>query len=228
MDVRQSEVPKPEPVTEEPVVPAARRKSVVREYAEAIAIAVLLALVIRTLIVQAFTIPSGSMMDTLLVGDYILVNKFLYGAEVPLTSHRLPGLRDPRRGDIIVFKYPQDESRDFIKRVIAVPGESLQVRGHDVLIDGRSLAEPYVKPPDAPLAHGGQPASCNFAYGCEPIVVPEDSYFVMGDNRDNSQDSRYWGFVKRDKIKGKAFLIYWSWDGDRHWLRWWRLGRYIP
>ena len=141
---------------------------------------------------------------------------------------RLPGLRDPRRGDIIVFKYPQDESRDFIKRVIAVPGESLQVRGHDVLVDGRPLAEPYVKPPDAPLAHGGQPASCNFAYGCEPIVVPEDSYFVMGDNRDNSQDSRYWGFVRRDKIKGKAFLIYWSWDGDGHWLRWWRLGKYIP
>jgi len=228
MDVRESEVPKPEPVAAEPVEPAARRKSVVREYAEAIAIAVLLALVIRTLIVQAFTIPSGSMMDTLLVGDYILVNKFLYGAEVPLTDYRLPSLREPRRGDIVVFKYPQDEKRDFIKRVVAGPGERVVIRGHEVLVDGRPLVEPYVKPPDSPLAHTGQPASCGFAYGCEPTTVPQDAYFVMGDNRDNSQDSRYWGFVKRDKIKGKAFLVYWSWDGDRHWLRWWRLGRYIP
>ena len=228
MDVHPGEVPKPEPVAAEPAVPTARRKSVVREYAEAIAIAVLLALVIRTLIVQAFTIPSGSMMDTLLVGDYILVNKFLYGAEVPLTDYRLPSLREPRRGDIVVFKYPQDEKRDFIKRVVAGPGEQVVIRGHEVLVDGRPLVEPYVKPPDAPQAHTGQPASCGFAYGCEPTTVPPDAYFVMGDNRDNSQDSRYWGFVKRDKIKGKAFLVYWSWDGDRHWLRWWRLGRYIP
>jgi signal peptidase I len=227
MDVRESEVPKPEPVMAEPAAPA-RRKSVVREYAEAIAIAVLLALVIRTLIVQAFTIPSGSMMDTLLVGDYILVNKFLYGAEVPLTSYRLPSLREPRRGDIVVFKYPQDEKRDFIKRVVAGPGEKVHIQGHQVFVDGRPLVEPYVKPPDVPAPHAGQPAACGFAYGCEPTAVPEDAYFVMGDNRDNSQDSRYWGFVKRDKIKGKAFLVYWSWDGDRHWLRWWRLGRYIP
>lgn len=228
MDVRESEVPKPEPVTTEPVAPVVRRKSVVREYAEAIAIAVLLALVIRTLIVQAFTIPSGSMMDTLLVGDYILVNKFLYGVEVPLLDYRLPGLREPRRGDIVVFKYPQDETRDFIKRVVAGPGEQVTIRGQDVFVDGRPLVEPYVKPPDSPLPHAGQLAGCSFAYGCEPTTVPEDAYFVMGDNRDNSQDSRYWGFVKRDKIKGKAFLVYWSWDGDRHWLRWWRLGRYIP
>jgi signal peptidase I len=227
MDVRESEVPKPEPMAAEPAVPV-RRKSVVREYAEAIAIAVLLALVIRTLIVQAFTIPSGSMMDTLLVGDYILVNKFLYGAEVPLTDYRLPSLREPRRGDIVVFKYPQDEKRDFIKRVVAGPGEQVQIQGHQVFVDGRPLVEPYVKPPDAPAPHTGPPAACGFAYGCEPTAVPEDAYFVMGDNRDNSQDSRYWGFVKRDKIKGKAFLVYWSWDGDRHWLRWWRLGRYIP
>jgi signal peptidase I len=227
MDVRESEVPKPEPVAAEPAAPA-RRKSVVREYAEAIAIAVLLALVIRTLIVQAFTIPSGSMMDTLLVGDYILVNKFLYGAEVPLTNYRLPSLREPRRGDIVVFKYPQDEKRDFIKRVVAGPGERVHIQGHQVFVDGRPLVEPYLKPPDVPAPHAGQPAACGFAYGCEPTAVPEDAYFVMGDNRDNSQDSRYWGFVKRDKIKGKAFLVYWSWDGDRHWLRWWRLGRYIP
>ena len=205
-----------------------RRKSVAREYVEAIVIAILLALVIRTLIVQAFTIPSGSMMDTLLVGDYILVNKFLFGPEVPLTDYRLPALRMPDRGDIIVFKYPQDEKRDFIKRIVATPGETVQVRGQQVLINGQPLEEPYVRGNPSALSHSGAAGFCGYAYACEPLVVPADSYFVMGDNRDNSQDSRYWGFVKRDKVKGKAFLIYWSWDSDRHWLRWWRLGRYIP
>jgi signal peptidase I len=204
-----------------------RRKSLIREYGEAIAIAVLLALVIRTLVVQAFTIPSGSMMDTLLVGDYILVNKFLYGPEVPFTEHRVPGLRDPQRGDIIVFKYPQDEKRDFIKRIVGTPGDTVQVRGHQVYVNAQPIWEPYVKRVEGPLPSTGQ-TYCGYAYGCEPTVVPPNSYFVMGDNRDNSQDSRYWGFVKRDKIKGKAFLIYWSWDSDRHWLRWWRLASYIP
>jgi signal peptidase I len=218
----QPEAPAPAEVAAAPV----RRKSLFREYAEAILIAVLLALVIRQCGVQAFTIPSGSMMDTLLVGDYILVNKFLYGPEVPLTDYRLPALRLPHRGDIIVFKYPQDEKRDFIKRIVATAGERVQVRGHQVLVNGKPLQEPYTKFADSGV-RGGE-AYCGYAYGCEPTIVPPDSYFVMGDNRDNSQDSRYWGFVKRDKIKGKAFLIYWSWDGDRHWLRWWRLANYIP
>jgi len=207
---------------------ARRRKSVTREYAEAIIIAILLALVIRTLIVQAFTIPSGSMMDTLLVGDYILVNKFLFGPELPFTDYRLPGVRLPHRGDIIVFKYPQDEKRDFIKRIIGTPGDTVQVRGQQVLVNGNALDESYVRRNPNPLSHTGSPSFCGYAYACEPLVVPPESYFVMGDNRDNSQDSRYWGFVKRDKIKGKAFLIYWSWDSDRHWFRWWRLGNYIP
>ena len=228
MDVREGEVHKPEDVAAPPVAGVRKRKSVVREYAEAIAIAILLALVIRTLIVQAFTIPSGSMMDTLLVGDYILVNKFLYGPELPVTDYRLPGIRQPERGDIIVFKYPQDEKRDFIKRIVGTPGDTVQVRGDQVLLNGRPLDEPYVRRTDSPLGDRGQASYCGYAYGCEPTKVPTDSYFVMGDNRNNSQDSRYWGFVKRDKIKGKAFLIYWSWDGDRHWLRWWRLARYIP
>jgi signal peptidase I len=220
------EVPRDGAMPAAPVKP--RRKSLIREYGEAIAIAILLALVIRTLVVQAFTIPSGSMMDTLLVGDYILVNKFLYGPEVPFTEARVPGLRHPQRGDIIVFKYPQDEKRDFIKRIVAGPGETVQIRGAQVFVDGRPLREPYVKGVDAPPPPAGAQAYCGYAYGCEPTVVPAESYFVMGDNRDNSQDSRYWGFVKRDKIKGKAFLIYWSWDSDRHWLRWWRLANYIP
>lgn len=226
-----AEPPLPAPETAEAGArPAARsrRKSTIREYGEAIVIAIVLALVIRTVVVQAFTIPSGSMMDTLLVGDYILVNKFLYGAEIPIVAWRLPGLRQPARGDIIVFKYPQDERRDFIKRIVATPGEQVQIRGHQVLINGRPIDEPYIRPGSVPALGGGTAAFCGYPFGCEPTVVPPDSYFVMGDNRDNSQDSRYWGFVKRDKIRGKAFVIYWSWDGDRHWLRWWRLARYIP
>ena len=202
----------------------ARRKSLFREYAEAIVIAILLALVIRQLAVQAFTIPSGSMMDTLLIGDYILVNKFLFGPEIPFTDKHLPGLRDPEHGDIIVFKYPNDESRDFIKRIIAVGGDTVQVRDNRVTLNGKLLDEPYVIPGSfrsTPSTH------CGYLYGCDPLVVPPGSYFVMGDNRDNSQDSRYWGFVKREKIRGKAFLIYWSWNGENHWLRWRRLGMYL-
>ena len=195
------------PPSQEPVAAAKpRRKSLIREYGEAIVIAVLLALVIRTLIVQAFTIPSGSMMDTLLVGDYILVNKFLYGPELPFTDRHMPGLRDPQRGDIIVFKYPQDEKRDFIKRIVAGPGETVQVRGAQVFVNGQPLREPYVKGAES-LPAGGQ-AYCGYAYGCEPTVVPPESYFVMGDNRDNSSDSRVWGFVPDENIVGKAFFIW--------------------
>ena len=202
-----------------------RKKSLAREYIEAIFIAVLLALVIRQLAVQAFTIPSGSMMDTLLIGDYILVNKFLYGSEIPFTDLHLPGIRSPEHGDIIVFRYPNDESRDFIKRIIAVGGDTVQVRDNRVWLNGKLLDEPYVRPGsfrEPPSSH------CGYLYGCEPLRVPAGSYFVMGDNRDNSQDSRYWGFVKRPKIRGKAFLIYWSWNAETHWLRWRRLGMYLP
>jgi signal peptidase I len=202
-----------------------RKKSLFREYAEAIIIAVLLALVIRQFAVQAFTIPSGSMMDTLLIGDYILVNKFLLGPEIPFTDKHLPGLRSPEHGDVVVFRYPNDETRDFIKRIVGVGGDTIQVKDNRVWRNGTLIEEPYVKPGSF---RSDASTHCGYLYGCEPLVVPPNSYFVMGDNRDNSQDSRYWGFVKRDKIKGKAFLIYWSWDSDRHWLRWWRLGKYIP
>jgi len=212
----------PAVVTAPPIV---RKKSLIREYAEAIFIAVLLALLIRQFAVQAFTIPSGSMTDTLLIGDYILVNKFLFGAEIPFTDRHLPGLRDPERGDIVVFKYPNDEARDFIKRIVAVGGDTVQVRDNRVWLNGNLLDEPYVHPGSFrpnPSTH------CGYLYGCDLLRVPAGSYFVMGDNRDNSQDSRYWGFVRREKIRGKAFLIYWSWDGERHWLRWRRLGNYLP
>ena len=187
-----------------------RKKSLVREYVEAIAIAVLLALVIRTFIAQAFTIPSGSMMDTLLVGDYILVNKFIYGAEIPVLGSHLPGLRHPQHGDIVVFKYPLDEQRDFIKRIIAGPGDQLGLRDQQVLINGRPVPEPYVKrgsgsyAPPRYLADrtSGEPclpqaAAARHPDQFGPITIPRDYYFVMGDNRDNSQDSRYWGCLKR-------------------------------
>jgi signal peptidase I len=183
---------------------------------------VCLFLLARAFVVQAFEIPSGSMMDTLLVGDYILVNKFLYGPEIPFTDWHLPGMRDPRRGDVIVFRYPRDESRDFIKRVIGVGGDTVQVQGEDVYVNGRLLDEGYVR-----RGWTGPTGGCGYLYGCTPIVVPPDSYFVLGDNRDNSQDSRYWGFVRRGEVVGGAFLIYWSWDGTRHLPRWWRIGDWI-
>ena len=219
-----------------------KKKSLVREYAEAIAIAILLALVIRTFVAQAFTIPSGSMMDTLLVGDYILVNKFIYGAEIPSAGWHLPGLRQPQRGDIVVFKYPLDEKRDFIKRVIAIPGDQLVIRGDQVFINGRPTLELYVKrgsggfvpPRYLTERRSGEPCLAQAAATSEnnpeqfgPIAIPSGYYFVMGDNRDNSQDSRYWGCLRREQIRGKAFLIYWSWNGDDGWLRWRRLGKLI-
>ena len=219
IETRPETGPSPVEATTKP-----RRKSLVREYGEAIVVAVLLALVIRAFVVQAFTIPSGSMMDTLLVGDYILVNKFLYGPEIPFTDTHLPGFTNPARGDIIVFKYPNDESRDFIKRIVAIGGETVQVRDNRVFVNGAPIEEVYARPGSIPSAPSGH---CGYLHACEPTKVPEGSYFVMGDNRDNSQDSRYWGFVKREKIRGKAFMIYWSWNGDRHWLRWQRLGRWL-
>src|SRR5499433_1895912 len=160
--------PERETVSSPPTVKV-KRKSLFREYSEAIIIAVLLALFIRQFAVQAFTIPSGSMMDTLLIGDYILVNKFLYGSEIPFTDIHLPGLRAPEHGDIIVFKYPNDESRDFIKRIIAVGGDTVQVRDNRVWLNGNLLEEPYVRPGsfrDGPSTH------CGYLYGCEPLRVP--------------------------------------------------------
>ncbi|HSB72530.1 MAG TPA: signal peptidase I [Candidatus Methylomirabilis sp.] len=172
--------------------PAQRSKSVFREYAEALIIAVLLALVIRTFVVQAFKIPSGSMLPTLQIGDHILVNKFLYYFS-PI-----------KRGDIIVFKFPQDESRDFIKRVIGLPGETLETKGRQVLINGTPLSEPYAVFADGPLSRGLEREHVG------PLVIPPDHLFVMGDNRDRSMDSRVWGLLDVHKVKGRAFIVYFS------------------
>ena len=178
------------------VTPAPRAKSVVREYAEALIIAVLLALVIRTFVVQAFKIPSGSMLPTLQIGDHILVNKFLYY------------FQPVRRGDIIVFKFPQDETRDFIKRVIGLPGDTVEIRGKQVLINGAPLDEPYAVYGDWPVARFGEREKLG------PLVVPPDRMFMMGDNRDHSMDSRVWGFLDVNKVKGKAFIVYFSVRSD--------------
>ena len=168
------------------------KRSLFREYAEALITAVVLALVIRTFVVQAFVIPSGSMLPTLRIGDYVLVNKFIYT------------FRSIRRGDIIVFKFPKDETQDFIKRVVGLPGETVEVRGKQVFIDGRPLYEPYAFFADAQRSGALEP------YHLAPLVIPPGHLFVMGDNRDNSLDSRAWGLLEEAKVVGKAAIVYFS------------------
>jgi signal peptidase I len=197
--------------------PSGRRKSVVREYAESIIIAVVLAFVIRTFVVQAFKIPSGSMEETLLIGDHILVNKLSYGIQLPIMDSKVRPLGlagDPQRGDIIVFPFPRDPSRDFIKRVVALPGERIEVRNHRAYVNGEPLKEPYVKLDERAAV---QPSRYSH-WG--PEVVPPGKLFVMGDNRDNSADSRDWGFLDSEQVKGRAFIIYWSWDSSEPKVIW--------
>ncbi len=305
-----------------------KKKNVIREYAEAIAVAVILALFIRTVVVQAFKIPSGSMIPTLEIGDHILVSKFIYGIKIPWTNTRLFPLKKPSHGDIMVFVYPEDKSKDFIKRVVGVPGDMLEIRGKQVFINGKPLDDPagvYVKDVFTPkefqpkdyfspllipkkgdvyhldklevrefqfvsslirtrypksdiqvkgyleidgkktdryLFRGRRGGSFEFSEidfriqewwyiervfkaikeenpgnkvrlvlrlfkdgeEMRSFTVQWDCYFVMGDNRDNSKDSRFWGFVEIPAIKGKAFMIYWSWNGRDRSVRWSRIG----
>jgi len=199
-------------------------KSTFWETVEAFAMALLLALFIRTFIVQAFKIPSGSMIPTLLIGDHILVNKLAYGVRVPFVENYLTEYRAPERSDVVVFIYPEDRSKDFIKRVVGVAGDSVEVRNKKVYINGRPIPDThaYFEENDA-LALLGDPRRDNFG----PVQVPQGRIFVMGDNRDKSYDSRFWGFVDLKDVKGKAFLIYWSWDGSDRWVRWERIGDLI-
>jgi len=199
------------------------RKSLVREYAEAIIIAIVLALIIRTFVVQAFKIPSGSMIPTLVIGDHILVNKFLFGVKVPFTDHILFSFDDPDPLDIIVFKYPEDEDKDFIKRIVGTPGDRISLRDKVLYVNEVPMVEPYIQHTDPSIFPSGLHPRDTFG----PITVPPGHYFVMGDNRDQSLDSRFWGFVSREKIKGKAFSIYWSWDRENTNVRWNRLGSTI-
>ena len=191
---------------------SAFRKSTLREYFESIVVAVILALFIRTFVVQAFKIPTGSMEQNLLIGDHLLVNKFVFSPTATDAERGLLPVTSINRGDVIVFKYPEDPERDFIKRVIGLPGDVVEVRHKRVYIDGRPLDEPYVyylRPPSAAASPFGV-ADLREQYG--PVTVPPSEYFVMGDNRDNSQDSRYWGFLPRDLVKGRALIIYWSYE----------------
>lgn len=197
-----------------------KKKSTFREYTEAILIALVLAFIIRSFIVQAFKIPSGSMIPTLLVGDHILVNKFIFGPQIPFTKVRVFSFKKPERGEVVVFLEPTERKKDFIKRVIGLPGETIQVIDRKVHINGKPLEE------DTYAYY----ASSRYVRGLDnhgPIKIPEDCYFMMGDNRENSSDSRVWGPVPFELMKGKAFMIYWSWNGPRRNVRWSRIGDLI-
>ena len=202
---------------------ATKTKSTFREYAEAIVVALVLALFIRTFVVQAFKIPSGSMEPTLEIGDHILVNKFIYGVKVPFTSLNLFPLKNPKRGDVIVFVYPLDPSKDFIKRVIGVEGDTVNLVSKKLYINGSEVPDPHaVYKEDSGYSSEVQKRD-NFG----PITVPKGSLFVLGDNRDRSLDSRFWGFVPLEDVRGKAFIIYWSWNSQETNVRWDRLGHLI-
>jgi signal peptidase I len=198
------------------------KKGLIKEYAEAIITALILALIIRAYVIQAFKIPSGSMIPTLLIGDHILANKFIYGIKIPFSDSRVLVFKKPEGGDIIVFKYPENPRKDFIKRVIAKEGDVIEERDKAVYVNGKALIEPYIQHTDSTIKMRGSDPRDNFG----PVTVPEHKFFVMGDNRDQSYDSRYWGFVDIKDIKGKALIIYWSWDPDS-WVRFKRIGRLI-
>jgi len=211
--------------SEKPVI----KKSFWRDWGEALFVAAVLALIIRTFVVQAFKIPSGSMEDTLLIGDHLLVNKFIYGLQVPFAEGRFLSLRHPERGDVIVFEFPEDrdkgyfQRRDFIKRVVGTPGDTVEVRDKRVYVNG----ELYDLPQEVHKESGVIPPGGNPRDFRAPVQVPPGKYFVMGDNRDRSYDSRFWGFVDESEIKGLAFILYWSWDSGRTLPRWNRIGRLI-
>lgn len=192
-----------------------KQKNIVWEYSEMLIVAIVLALIIRSFVVQPFRIPSGSMMNTLLNGDYLLVTRFNYAIKIPFVDKEILRTGEPGHGDVIVFKYPKDVSQDYIKRVVGLPGDTIEIRNKQLFRNGRLVKEPYVR--------HSSPWSRDAEAGMAPITVPEDKYFVLGDNRDDSADSRVWGFVPRDNIHGKAWIIYWSW-GSWSDIRWSRIG----
>ncbi len=205
----------------------AHKKSIVREYTESIIVAVLLALLIRAFVIQAFKIPSGSMKPTLLVGDHILVNKFIYGIKlrIPFTAlnYTLIPVSSPKRNDVVVFIFPKETNKDFIKRVIGLPGDTIQIKDKKIYINNQPMEDPHGTHTDERIIPEMEQPRDNTG----PIVVPPNKIFVMGDNRDESYDSRFWGFVDQKQILGEAFIIYWSWDRDEFGIRWKRLGNLI-
>ena len=204
-----------------------QRKKLVRDYLQPIFAAILIALFIRAFVVQAFKIPSGSMEPTLLVGDYLLVNKFIYGIRIPYTDVKFFQFKKPQRGDIIVFIFPLDPSKDFIKRVIGTEGEKVEIIHNKVYINDRLMDDPWGHFVTDDFPRSFIQRMENFG----PVVVPKDSLFVLGDNRDNSEDGRFWGFLNVNAVLGKAFIIYFSWDWNSgnliHKVRWSRIGKLI-
>jgi signal peptidase I len=214
-----------------------------KEWSEALIFAAILAIIIRTFVIQAFKIPSGSMEETLLIGDHLMVSKFIYGTQIPFTETRILPIRDPERGDVIVFEWPVDTvneklnyftRKDFIKRVIGIPGDEVEVKNKQVFvngepfkIEGASHTSSYTIPGCSAIGSWERDAPGTVRDCMNAVTVPADSYFVMGDNRDNSRDSRFWGFVPEANIKGLAFIKYWSWDSSRNTVRWSRIGRII-
>jgi signal peptidase I len=187
------------------------QKSTVREYFESIIVAVILALFVRTFVFQAFKIPTGSMKPNLLVGDHLLVNKFIFAPTASALERALLPMRPIQRGDIMVFKFPEEPDRDFIKRTIGLPGETIELKNQTVFVNGQALAEPYATylfPPADETQTDGFDLRRKFG----PVTVPDGHYFMMGDNRDDSQDSRFWGFLPESYVKGRALFIYWSFD----------------
>lgn len=191
-----------------------------KEYAEALIVALILAFFIRSFVVQAFKIPSGSMLQTLQIGDHLLVTKFAYGVKIPFTDILVFKREGPKHRDIIVFEFPEDPSKDFIKRVIGLPGDVVEIKDKQVFLNGVLQNESYIQHTDT--THNSTMRRDNFG----PAMVPEGKYFVMGDNRDESYDSRFWGFVDREKIEGKALILYWSWESLTN-IRWDRIGQLV-
>ena len=202
---------------------APKKKGALRENIEAIVVAVILALFIRTFVVQAFKIPSGSMMNTLLIGDHILVNKFIYGVKLPFVKKTIIPVHNPQRGDIIVFEFPEDPSKDFIKRVIGIGGDTIEIRNKQLIVNGTPVKNSHAIYNDPKIYDGRTQPRDNLG----PLKVPQGKLFVMGDNRDSSYDSRFWGFVDLSAVKGEAFIIYWSWDKENFGVRWNRLGHIL-
>lgn len=203
--------------------PPVNTKSKIREFIEAILTALLIAAFIISFVVQAFKIPSGSMIPTLLVGDHLFVNKFIYGVKIPFIRKTIIPVTNPKREDVVVFIYPQDRSKDFIKRVIGVAGDTIEMKDKKLFINGKAYTDTFGVYDDPAIYPAEVQPRDNFG----PVTVPKNSLFVMGDNRDHSLDSRYWGFVDLKDVQGKAFILYWSWDKEEKNVRWDRLAHLI-
>ena len=201
----------------------AKIKSKIREFIEGIIAAVLIALLITTFVIKMYKIPSRSMVPTLLVGDQLVVNKLIYGIKIPYFRNTIIPITDPQRGDIIVFIYPKDRSIDFIKRVIGIGGDTIEIKDKKIFINGKVFTDNTGIYTDKIIYPGSVQPRDNFG----PVAVPKGSLFVLGDNRDESMDSRFWGFVDLKDVQGKAFIIYWSWNPDERKIRWQRLGNLL-